>query len=102
MATASGVSVIGVQTVLAYPAAEPWLIVNLSSRPRQEVRRQGYVMLVRPYESQNLDLQVKGKSLWMQGLILHTPEVTTGTMVVKVVWRFAGIPWVVASYTGLP
>jgi len=78
MAFASGTSVKGVQTLLEYPASDRWVLLNLSSLPRTEVRRQGYLSIVRPYDDQNLDLEVNGTVVWMQGVALDNANGANG------------------------
>jgi len=103
MATASGTSTVGLQSLLDMPSSEPVVLISMLPLAPSLVKYLGYLSILRLYGTGGeIQVELVGRSMWRHAAALWVPNPSSGTYRVQAVWREAGIPWSIASYTAIP
>lgn len=97
MASSTGISAIGPQLLLTYPASDQFVAVAFNGAVKPAIDQ--YTGWLKVLRSNGLALlEVNSKPIYGQGLWLQTPTTPTGTHQLWVVWRERNFQW--TSYSG--
>lgn len=97
MASATGLSTLGPQLLMTYPAADQYTAVAFNGAVKPLIDE--YVGWMKVLRNNSLALlEVNSKPIYGQGLWLPTPTTPTGTHQLWVVWRRANLQW--TAYSG--
>lgn len=97
MATATGISVLGPQLLMTYPAADAFVATFFGGAVKPAIDE--YTGWMKVLRSNTLALiEVNSKPIYGQGLWLQTATTPAGTHQLWVVWRRANLQW--TTYSG--
>lgn len=97
MASQTGISILGPQLLMTYPASDPWVAVAFNGAVKPQIDDYVGWMKVLRSNGQAL-LEVNSKPIYGQGLWLATATTAAGTHQLWVVWRKRNFQW--TTYSG--
>lgn len=102
MATSSGTSTAGIQTILTFPASETFVCLIVLDQDPGIANFLGVLVVDRFFTNPSRFLTYARAPLWNQGVcILGLPSLPSGSFVARAAWRRPGIQWQAVS-SGAP